>query len=114
VSAHLSVWRLRYDVLSTRLLLAATLAEARGELRPEVHGFLADRYARLAAHWRRAGWHAHAAALGRKAAHHAEAADDEPPPAAAMGLPRRARTLSVDARGRVLSGRWPPSRAASR
>lgn len=113
MSAPISIWRLRYDLLSTRLLLALTLAEARGELRPEVHGFLADRYGRLAAHWRRAGWSAHAAALARKATRHAEAAGDEPPPAAAMGLARSRRSVRVDARGRLLHGRWPSSRVES-
>jgi hypothetical protein len=114
MSAALSIWRLRYDVVSTRFLLALTLAEARGELRPEVHGFLADRYGLLAAHWRRAGWRAHAEALARKAARHAEAAGDDLPPAASMGLPRERRTVAVDARGRVLPGRWPSSPASSR
>jgi hypothetical protein len=113
MSAPISIWRIRYDVLSTRLLLALTLAESRGDLRPDVHGFLADRYGRLAAYWRRAGWSAHAVALARKASRHAEAAGDEPPPAAAMGLPRRRRSVAVDARGRVLQGRWPSSRVAS-
>ena len=114
MSAPISIWRVRYDVLSTRLLLALTLAGRHGALHPDVHGFLADRYGRLAAHWRRAGWSSHAAALAYKAEQHAEAAGDDPPPAAAMGLPRHRRTVAVDARGRVLHGRWPSSRAASR
>ena len=114
MSAPISIWRVRYDVLSTRLLLALTLTGRHGALHPDVHGYLADRYGRLAAHWRRAGWRSHAAALAAKAAQHAEAAgDDDLPPAAAMGLPRHRRTVAVDARGRVLEGRWHSSRAAA-
>jgi hypothetical protein len=114
MSAPISVWRVRYDLLSTRLLLALTLAGRHDALHPDIHGFLADRYGRLAAHWRRAGWSAHAAALAAKAAQHADAAGDDLPPAAAMGLPRERRTVAVDARGRVLRGRWPSSPASSR
>jgi hypothetical protein len=104
-----SAWRLRCDVLSTRLLLAVAQAEARGELRPDVHRFLADRYHRLAAHWQAAGWARHAAALTAKARHHADAAgDDDPPPAVAVGMPRPRPAVSIEARGRVLPGRWNP------
>ncbi len=106
-----SPWQLRYDLLSAWLLLSVSQAEARGELRPEVHCFLADRYARLAEHWRRRGWRAHAAALESKADWHADlAGHDDPPPAIAVGLPRPRQQAVVDARGRVLAGRWTPSR----
>ena len=106
MSAPPSAWRLRADLLSARLLLALSLAESRGELRPEVHRFLAERYEALAAHWRRRGWTAHAAGLARKAQLHAAAGADDPPPAAAMGLPRQRRTVAVEARGRVVTGPW--------
>jgi hypothetical protein len=106
MSPPISSWRIRYDLLSTRLLLALTIAGRQRELRPEVHEFLADRYWRLAEHWRRAGWRAHADSLAGKAAAHAEAAGDDLPPAAAMGLPRQRRVVAVDARGRVIAGRW--------
>jgi hypothetical protein len=106
-----SPWRLRYDLMSARLLLAVSQAEARGELRPEVHRFLADRYAQLARHWRQRGWRAHAAALGSKAEWHADrSGHDDPPPAIAVGLPRPRSHAVVDARGRVLAGRWTPPR----
>jgi hypothetical protein len=101
-----SAWRLRYDVLSVQLLLVASQAEARGELRPEVHRFLAERYERLSAHWRDAGWPRRAAALARKARRHADAAGDDPPPAIAVGMPRPRPYLSTVARGRVVSGPW--------
>ena len=95
-----SVWGLRYDVLSARVLLGLSLAESRGEVRPEVHRFLADRYGRLAAHWRESGWRRHATALERKAwRHQAAAGDDDLPPAASMAMPRRRRATVVDARG---------------
>jgi hypothetical protein len=114
VTPRETVWRLRYDVLSGRLLLFLAQAEARGELRPDVHRFLAHRYDRLAAHWRSAGWARHAASLAVKSRRHVEAAgDDDPPPAVAVGMPRPRPSLGVDARGRVLDGRWgrrtPPS-----
>jgi hypothetical protein len=66
-----SAWRLRWDLLWGRLLLGLTQAERRGELRPEVHRFLADRYARLAEDRRAHGRPARAERLAAKARDHA-------------------------------------------
>ena len=105
-----SVWRLRWDLLWGRLLLWVTHAESRGELRPEVHRFLADRYARLAED-RHAHGRTNADRLAARARHHAErAGDDDRPPACAMGLPRPRPRLAIDARARVVPGPWGRSR----
>jgi hypothetical protein len=101
-----SAWRLRYDVLSAQLLLVVSQAEARGEVRPDVHRFLAERYERLSAHWRDAGWPRRAAALAMKARCHADAAGEDPPPAIAVAMPRPRPYLSTVARGRVVDGPW--------
>jgi hypothetical protein len=96
-----------------RLLLGLTQAEQRGELRPDVHRFLADGYMRLARHQASRGRRPQATRLARKAAAHAEqAGGGDPPPACAMGLPRQRTSMAVEARGTVLPGRWPgtPSR----
>ena len=103
-----SAWRLRWDLLWGRLLLGLTQAEHRGELRPEVHRFLADRYARLADDRRAHGWTARADRLAARARDHAQrAGGDDLPPACAMGLPRPRPRLAVAARGTVPQGRWP-------
>lgn len=103
-----SAWRLRWDLLWGRLLLGLTQAERRGALWPEVHRFLAERYARLADDRDARGRSAQAERLAAKAREHAaRAGDDDLPPACAMGLPRpRPR---IDARARVVSGPWPRS-----
>ena len=83
---------------------------AAASLSPEDHLFLAERYADLAVRWRRVGWRARADALDVKAQGHIGAAGgDDLPPAASMGLPRPFPRRPIDARGRVLSGRWTSS-----
>jgi hypothetical protein len=108
-----SVWRLRWDVLWARFLLVLTQAERRGELEPDVHRFLAGRYAGLAEDSGARGLVARLERYRARAREHAERAggDDDLPPACAMGLPRQRRRTAVEARGPVLPGRWPEPRS---
>jgi hypothetical protein len=92
--------RLRWDLWSVQLLLRVALASGRGDARPEVHLFLADRYERLAAHHQRAGHQRAAKRLRIKAAaHRTLAGGDGPPYAAAMAMPHPRRSMVVDAIG---------------
>ena len=104
----LPLWRIYADLLAARALLGIAPGAA-PLLSAEDHRFLAERYAQLAARWRRAGWRAHADTLAAKAAWYFDAASgDDLPPAASMGLPRPFPRIPIDARGRVLAGRWTP------
>jgi hypothetical protein len=106
VSRSLPLWQIYVDLLAARALLGMA-PNAVASLSQEDHRFLAERYAQLAARWRRAGWRAHADALVAKAERHIDAAGgDDLPPAVAMAMPRPRRLVEVDARGRVLAGRW--------
>jgi len=107
VSRPLRLWQIYLDLLAAWVLLRIAPAAA-ASLSAEDHRFLADRYAQLAARWRRIGWRTHADALAARAERHIEAAGgDDLPPAAAVAMPRPRPFVAVDARGRVLSGRWP-------
>jgi len=69
-----------------------------GEVRPEVHHFLADLYGRLAVLHARAGrWRAAERARRCCDAHRALGGDDGPPYAAAMAMPRPGRLMMVHA-----------------
>lgn len=105
-------WRLRYELLSTHVLLKlAQAASGGGAPRPEVHLFLADRYERLAHYHRRRGAAGRARELAAKAEwHYHESGLDDPPRAAAMAMPRPRPHVFTDARGRPL--RRPPDDAA--
>lgn len=83
-----SPWRLRWDLASTHVLVWLAHPSAGGELRPEVHLFLADRYGRLARHHQRLGHPKRAVALDHKAEEHFRlGGGDWPPPAVAMAMP---------------------------
>jgi hypothetical protein len=108
VSQSLPLWRIYADLLAAWVLLGIAPG-AVASLSAEDHRFLAERYAQLAARWRRIGWRAHADVLEAKAERHTGAAGgDDLPPAAAMAMPRSRRSVAVDARSRVLPGRWTP------
>jgi hypothetical protein len=108
----LSPWRLRYDLLSTHVLLAVANAGGVGTPRPEVHLFLGDRYERLAEHHRRRGARDRAQALAEKARwHYAQAGFDDDPRAAAMAMPVPRPRIFTDARGRPADGSGPDDAA---
>jgi hypothetical protein len=99
IPIHESPWRLRWDLWSVQMLLRLALASGRGETRPDVHLFFADRYARLAEHHQRKGRHDSARRLMLKSAEHKQlgGGDDEPPYAAAMAMPHPRPSVLVDA-----------------
>jgi hypothetical protein len=114
MSRPLPLWRIYTDLLAAWTLLRIAPGAA-AALSPEDHRFLAERYAQLAARWRRVGWRAHADALAARAGRHIDAAgDDDLPPAVAVAMPRPRPSVAVDARGRVLSGRWTTRSTPSR
>lgn len=65
-----SMWRLRSDVLSTKVLLWVAGAGRSGEPTPEVHRYLYDRYWRLAVEHERKGHRRKAAGCRSKAELH--------------------------------------------
>jgi hypothetical protein len=106
MSRSLPLWQIYVDLLAARALLSMA-PNAAASLSPEDHRFLAERYAQLAARWRRTGWRAHADALVARAERHIDAAGgDDLPPAVAMAMPRPRPFVPVDARGKVLAGPW--------
>jgi len=106
-----SLWRLRWDVASTRVLVwLARPSEAR-VLRPEVHLFLADRYGRLARHHQRLGHARRAIELDQMAEEEFRLGGGvEPPPAVAVAMPVPRPRVLVDAVAR--GGPWHPDDAA--
>jgi hypothetical protein len=81
-------WRLRADLLTTQGLLWVARARRGGELRPEVHLYLYDRYWRLAEHYERRCSGKRASRLRAKAeAHYRRSGNDGPPFAAALAMP---------------------------
>ena len=112
MNGRLPLWRIHVDLLTARLLLALAPSAA-SRLGAEDHRFLAVRHAQLATRWRHIGWNTRAAAHEEKAARHGRAAGaDDPPPAVAVGLHVPRPYIRIDARGRVLSGRWDACQAA--
>ena len=106
--SRLPLWRIYADLLAAWVLLAIAPAAA-ATLSAADHRFLAERYAQLAARWRRIGWHSRAATLDTRADHHLDAAGgDDLPPAVAVAMRRPRPSIPVVARGRVLPGRWTP------
>ena len=113
MTERLPLWRVHLDLLTARLLLMLAPSAA-AKLGAEDHRFLAVRHAQLATRWRQVGWKARANAHDDKAAAHWRAAGaEEPPPAVAVGMPRPLPYARIDARGRVLPGRWGGGTASS-
>jgi hypothetical protein len=107
-----SVWRLRYDLLSVRLMLLLVGRVSQEDLKPEVHLYLGDRYQRLADHLARRGLSARAGRLDDKARwHYAQAGFDDFPRAAAMAMPVPRPRIFTDARGKPLDRRDPDDAA---
>lgn len=84
-----SVWSLRLDLPSARVLVWVASVGRDVELTPETHIYFFDRYRRLAEHHRTHGRAARARRLEAKAKeHYRSGGGDEPPYAAAMAMPR--------------------------
>jgi hypothetical protein len=106
-----SLWSLRFDLASAKLLVWIAAVGRDAHLRPEAHLYLFDRYSRLAQVYRRRGNEAKARALGARADEHYRASGgDGPPYAAAMAMPRPRQWLRTDARSD--RGLRPPDDAA--
>jgi hypothetical protein len=107
-----SAWRLRYDVLSVRVMLLLVGGVRQEDLKPEVHLYLGDRYERLADHLARRGLRERASRLSHKARwHYAQAGSDDFPRAAAMAMPVPRPRIFTDARGKRIDPRDPKDAA---
>jgi hypothetical protein len=94
-----SVWSLRFDLVSAKLLVWVVSLGRDAVLRPEADLYFFDRYMRLADVYDHRGNHAKARRLRAKAADHNPVGGGSGPPyAAAMALPRPRRWLVTDAR----------------
>ena len=96
-----ALWRLRFDILWIHCLLALVKVRGITRTRSEIHGFLFDRYFRLAELHRKRGDARRARRLHLKADWHRERRDPDPPSpvAAALGRPGRGTfTWSVGGR----------------
>ncbi len=95
-----SPWRLRLDLLSSKLLLWLAGAGRTGDPTPEVHRYLADRYARLANYHEGRKHSTAARRLWDIARFHFSLAGPDPddlPPAVAMAMPIPKRPAFTDA-----------------
>ena len=93
-----SIWKLRVDLVSARVLIWAASVGRDAELTPETHFYLANRYDRLSHVYRVRGRHALASRLALRAAEHYRAGGwTGPPYAAAMALPRPRSWVVVNA-----------------
>lgn len=101
-----SAFRLRYDVVSARVLIwLARRVNQGGDLTASARVYLFDRYSRLAQHHRRHGRASRADRLEDTARRYApDAGDDGPPFAAAMGMPRPHQWVLTSARGQGANG----------
>ncbi len=101
-----SIWALKADLLSARVLVWVARVGRDAELTPEAHAYFCDRYHRLAAYYRRRDRLEAAAQAEAKARGHCQ--DEGPPFAAAMAMPRPTRWV----RSWAVSGRDDPDDAA--
>jgi hypothetical protein len=93
-----SIWKLRADLASAKILIWAASIGRDGELTPETHFYLANLYDRLSHAYRVRNCHSKARKLGVLAAAHYRAGGwDGPPYAAAMAMPRPRQWIIVDA-----------------
>lgn len=81
-----TIWQLRFDVAWVHLLLWMIDPTGRRNLNPELHLYLADRYARMAQHYERVGNRKKRTRIGEKAEYHYRLGGgrNQPPPAVAM------------------------------
>ncbi len=106
-TASESLWSLRADLLSAKVLVWIASVGREGELTPEAHVYFWDRYRRLASCYRSRGRIRAAERAEAKATEHGE--EDGPPYAAAMAMARPRRFFVTDA---VSKRHLPPDDAA--
>jgi hypothetical protein len=96
------MWRIRIDLASARVLLWVATASRAGEVKPEVHRYLGDRYWRLAHHHFHRGHNRWAERLESKARWHLRlGGGDDPTPSAALAMPVPRRPTLTRAIGRL-------------
>jgi hypothetical protein len=93
-----SLWSLRFDLLSAKVLVWVASVGRDAVLRPEAHLYFFERYSRLAEMYDRRGRHAKAEQLRARADEHNPGGGSGPPYAAAMALPRPRHWVMTDAR----------------
>ena len=96
-----SVWKLRFDVATAKVVVWILSGGRDVELADESHLYLFDRYSRLAGHHRRRGHNKRANRLQAIADEHYELGGGDPPRAAAMAMPRPRRWISTEAVSRA-------------
>src|SRR5262245_31919012 len=97
-----SVWRLRADLASARVLLWVSSLGRTADLTPETHLYLATRYDQLSHHYLARRRYLKARRFARLArAHYLAGGWDGPPHPAAMAMPRPQRWVIVNAVSRV-------------
>ena len=96
-----SVWKLRFDVATAKVVVWILSGGHDVELADDSHLYLFDRYSRLADHYRRRGHNKRAHRLQAIADEHYEMGGGDPPRAAAMAMPRPRRWMSTDAVSRA-------------
>ena len=101
-----SIWALKVDILSARVLVWIASVGRDADLTPEAHAYFCDRYHRLAGYYRRRNRTGAAAEAEAKALEHCQ--DDGPPFAAALAMQRPSRWVRTWA----VSGKDDPDDAA--
>jgi len=93
-----SLWMLRADIVSAKVLIWAVSVGRQAELTPETHFYLASLYDRLSHQYRIRARHAKATRFARLAARHYHAGGwNGPPFPAAPAMPRPAKWVVVEA-----------------
>ena len=100
-----SISAVRLDLAVANILVWVASVGRDAELTPAAHAYFSERYQRLSDYHRRRGHAARARRLQIKAdEHYRFAGGDDPPFAAAMGMPRPRRWVVTDAVSRHQSG----------
>ena len=110
--AEESILKLYTDVAWVRAIVWVAKAGGGGELQPQVHYYLGDRYWRLSERYKTKGFDRKAQLIRAKAEQHLRASGWDPlPPAAAMAMPIPKRPTFTEAIGRRIRSE-PPDDAA--
>ncbi len=93
-----SLWTLRADIVSAKVLIWTASVGRQTKLTPETHIYLANLYDRLSHQYCLRARHAKATRFARLAAQHYRAGDwNGPPFAAALAMPRPVKWVFVEA-----------------
>jgi hypothetical protein len=93
-----SLWMLRADLVTAKVLIWTASLGRRADLTPETHVYLAHLYDRLSHQYRLRARHGQARRFAHLAAqHYRDGGWDGPPFAAALAMPRPIKWVTVDA-----------------